>query len=114
MYNHIETTVKLSSESHEKYMGVSLFNLVLGASLSYFTNSSCALTRIMEPMQHSFEFGAGPQIESDSDIAIGLGMAPGPEIASGVLKGEATPVIGHIEHSVHSLQEVSFQVKGPS
>ena len=59
-------------------------------------------------MQHSFEFGAGPQIESDSDIAVGLGMAPGPEISSGVVKGEATPALGYIEHSVNSLQEVSF------
>ncbi|EJK48096.1 hypothetical protein THAOC_33136, partial [Thalassiosira oceanica] len=75
IYNRIETTVKLSSESHEKYMG------------------------------HSFEFGAGPKIESDSDIAIGLGMAPGPEVKSGVLKGDATPALGYIEHSVNSLQE---------
>ncbi|EJK67225.1 hypothetical protein THAOC_11773, partial [Thalassiosira oceanica] len=76
-YNRIETTVKLSSESHEKYMG------------------------------HSFEFGAGPKIESDSDVAIGLGMAPGPEVESGVLKGDSG-ALGYIEHSVNSLQEAPF------
>ena len=65
-------------------------------------------------MQHSFEFGAGVKTLSDNDITIGLGMAPGPEVKSGVLKGDSEPAVGHIEHSVNSLQEVSFQVKGPT
>ena len=39
-------------------------------------------------------------------------MAPGPEVEGGVIEGEAT-VLGHIEHTVHSLQEVSCQVWGP-
>ena len=65
-------------------------------------------------MQHSFDFGAGVKVKTDNDIAIGLGMAPGPEVKSGVLKGDSEPAVGHIEHSVNSLQEVSFQVKGPT
>ena len=65
-------------------------------------------------MQHSFEFGAGVKVISESGITIGLGMAPGPEVKSGVLRGDSEPAVGHIEHSVNSLQEVSFQVKGPT
>ena len=65
---------------------------------------------IMGPMQHSFEFGAGPKFESDSDIAIGLGMAPGPEMGAGVIKGTAEPVMGYVQHSVNYLQKVSVHV----
>lgn len=75
VYNRIETTVTLSSESHDKYMG------------------------------HSFDLSVAPKFKFEYDLSIGLGLSPGPEAGADIVEGELEPGVGSISHSVNSIQE---------